>query len=133
MHSSRMRTVRSCSRLLGGGRWCLPVGMCLPWGVCPGEVSAWGVSAQGMSAWGVCIPACIGGRHPQPVDRMTDTCKNITFLELCLRTVMKKGNPSSLSFASSTFRKSNYFYTLNVKCFDFNMDIYPKKVLELFS
>ena len=39
-----------------------------------GGVSAWRVSAQ-------------GGVHLPPVDRMTDTCENITFPQLLLRTV----------------------------------------------
>ena len=49
------------------GRWCLPRGG----GVCPGE----GVPAQ-------------GDVHLPLVDRMTDACANITFLQLLLRTVI---------------------------------------------
>ena len=68
MHSSRMRTVRSSGRLLGG--------------VCPGG----GVSArEGVH------PSMHWGRHPPPVDRMTDRCKNITFPQLRLRTVIMSG------------------------------------------
>ena len=54
MHSSRMRTVRSSSRLPGGG--CLPqyiLGYVCPGGVCPGDVCSsayWDMYAQGMSA-----------------------------------------------------------------------------------
>ena len=82
-----MCTVRSSSGLLGG---------CLLWGVCLSRV---GVFPRGLSAWGegfvclrglpggvcsggVCIPACTGA------DRMTDRCKNITFPQLRLRTVI---------------------------------------------
>ena len=62
-----MRTVRSSSRLLGGGvvsakrgvcpGECLPGG-CLPrwWGVCPGGVCPGGTSAQGVSPQGGVYP-----------------------------------------------------------------------------
>ena len=64
MHSSRMRTVRNSSRL--GRRGC----------VLPGDVCSWGgLSAPG----GGGIPACTEA-DTLPVDRMTDTCKNITFV-----------------------------------------------------
>ena len=63
MHSSRMRTVRCSSRLLGGG----------------GEVSA--SQEEGR----VCLPA--GGCTPLPPCGQTDTCENITFPQLLLRTV----------------------------------------------
>ena len=67
MHSSRMCTVRCSGRHLGGD---VCQGGCLNRrGVCPGGVSAWGVFA-----WG-CLPDI-------PLDRMTDTCKNITLLQL---------------------------------------------------
>ena len=49
MHSSRMRTVRCSSRLLGG--------------VCPG----------GLSAQGGCLPQCMLGHTSPPVDRILDT------------------------------------------------------------
>ena len=77
-----------------GGVWlggvcpegCLAGGVC-PWGVCPG-----------VCVPGVCLPrgGCLPrgvytpgprGRHPQPVNRITDRCKNITFPQLLLRTV----------------------------------------------
>ena len=62
MYSSRMSTVRCSGRHWGGG-----------------------VSAQGVG--GVCLgEGCLlGGGVCQtpPVDRMTDTCKNITLLQLC--------------------------------------------------
>ena len=61
-----MRTFR-CSDHFGGG------------GVCPGSVCCGGVCPGGMSAQ--------GGLHP-PVDRQTDTCENITFPQLLLRTVI---------------------------------------------
>ena len=58
-------------------------GMCIP--ACIGQ--------------GGCIPACIGkgvyaqcmlGYTPPPVNRITDRCKNITFPQLRLQTVMIK-------------------------------------------
>ena len=54
-------------------------------GVCPGGyLSRERVSAWEVSAWG-CLPR---GCTPPPVDRMTDTCENITFPQLLLRTVI---------------------------------------------
>ena len=90
MHPCRMCTVRGsavavsgvgsvCQRDVCPGGVCPRVsvqGGCLSKeGVCPGRVSAgvvsaWEVSARGMSAWG-CAPA--------PVNRIIDSCKNITF------------------------------------------------------
>ena len=99
----------------GGGlpRGCLPIG-CLPggslprwvsacqgvvstqWGCLPREsacqgglprrVSAWEVSAQGCVCLlgGVCLPA---GGCILPLCGQTDTCENITFPQLLLRTV----------------------------------------------
>ena len=73
---------------------CIPVGCVLSaavavcWvgggGVCRGSVclgvSAWGGSAQGVSAWWGCT---------HPPRGQTDTCENITFPQLLLRTVIK--------------------------------------------
>ena len=109
MHSSRMRKVRCSGRrrslprggvCLGG---CLPRGIsaqkgCLPGGVCQG---GGGVCPGGVSTQGCVCPrdVCPGGIHigtvytpqtqrqPPLVDRMTDTCENITFLQLLLRMV----------------------------------------------
>ena len=76
MHSSRMRTVRCSSRN------CLPGG-CLARGCLPRGCLAGGVFAQG--GVGVCPGGCLPGgacaRHP-PVNRMTDTCENITLPQL---------------------------------------------------
>ena len=76
MHAARLLTV--CHSILGevsaqGEGVCL--WGCLPRGVCPGSVCPGG-----------CRPR--GGVHLPPVNRITDRCKNITFLELCLRTVI---------------------------------------------
>ena len=89
MHSSRMRTVRCSSRLRGGGGGCLLGGVCLL-----GEVSACrgGVCLPGgclpargvVCLGGVCLP---GGVHLPPPRGQTDTCENITFPQLLLRTV----------------------------------------------
>ena len=115
MHSSRMRTVRCSDRregVWGGGGGgglvaqagmypsmhctggvyipaCTGQGVCIPacteqggvWpgGCLPGGVVCWGggLFAGGVVCWG-CLP------HP-PVDRMTDTCENITFPQLRCR------------------------------------------------
>ena len=83
MHSSRMRTVCSSSRLLPGGCVCFRGGcVCFLVGVC---------------FLGGVYPSMHWGRHP-PVDRMTDRCKNITFPQIRLRTVKicaRKGGPIS--------------------------------------
>ena len=72
MHSSRMRTVRSSSRLLGGG-------------VCPD-----GCLARG------CIAACTRIDTPLWTEWLTDRCKNIAFPQLRFRTVINVG-PSDTS------------------------------------
>ena len=115
MHSSRMRTGRSltiCCSVLPGGV-CLVWGVCLvPGGVClvrgggvclvlggclpgPGG-SAW--SGGRGSAWsrGVCLVRGEGGLpgpggaclETPPVDRITDTCKNIILATTSLRPVI---------------------------------------------
>ena len=80
MHSSRMRTIRSGSRLSGGGgasRGGASGGVCATWkGVLPGGVCFLGRCG---------IPACT--EADSPVNRMTDRCKNITFAT-SLRTVI---------------------------------------------
>ena len=65
MHSSRMCTVRCSGRLIGGCL-CLPRG----WGCLPG--------GRG------CLP---GGVYTSSPRGQTDTCENITFPQLLLRTV----------------------------------------------
>ena len=86
---------------------CIPA-VAISWGCLPREVSVWGVSAQGVgvcpggmsaqrvSAQGGCLPPEGVSAHgvsgwgvcqTPPVDRMTDACENITFLQLLLRTV----------------------------------------------
>ena len=56
------------------------------WCLCPRSLSR-GVSVQGVSDWGVFVVGSLSGRPPPPVNRMTDRCKNITFLQLRLRAV----------------------------------------------
>ena len=106
MHSSRMRTGRSltvcCSLLPGGGggspcggpAWSgggspCQRGVCLVWGGSP----CWGGSAWS----GGGLPAPGGGgfslpggpaRRTPPVDRITETCKNITLAITSLRPVI---------------------------------------------
>ena len=76
MHSSRMHTVHCSDR-----RGCLPGGVSAQWG------SAGVVSAQGDVCLGRCVPRGVYpsmhlGRHPSPVDRVTDRGKNITLPQL---------------------------------------------------
>ena len=116
MHSSGMRTGRSltvCWILLSGGGGCLLQGVSAPGGSAPG-VSVGGVCFGGCLLWGclfrghvcsqggvcywrgVCggvsapggcgIPACTEADTP-PVDRITDTSKNITLATTSLRLV----------------------------------------------
>ena len=60
---------------MSAGRECLPRVVCLPGGgVCLGR--------------GVCLRRSARGFTPHSVDRMTDTCENITFPQLLLRTVI---------------------------------------------
>ena len=77
---------------------CIPVGCVLSAGVAISGGSAQGGSAPGgvypggVSAWG-CLPREVSapvhaGIYTPPVNRMTDTCENITFLQLLLQTVM---------------------------------------------
>ena len=81
--------------LLGGAR-----------GVCSGEVSA----QRAIS--------CTGGVHP-PVDRMTDACEDITFLQLLLRKVMKRHlvNPRMLgsNFRQHLLLRVKWSYSVKVK------------------
>ena len=74
-----MRTVRCSGCLLGGG-------VC-PGGVCPGGCLPRGVSAGGVSV-GSCIPACTEADTPLWTEWPTDRCKNTTFPQLRLRTVI---------------------------------------------
>ena len=75
MHSSRMRTVR-CS----GRQWgvCLPRGGVCRGAVCPGGgfpggvCPEWSAQEGGLPKEDICPVGC------PPVDRMTNTCKNIT-------------------------------------------------------
>ena len=59
---------------------------------CLGSVPAWGCTCQGVylpgrcTCWGVSQHAM--GQAPPPPNRITDTCKNITFPQLLLRAVM---------------------------------------------
>ena len=92
MHSSRMRTGRSlnvcCSLLPGGvsaqGGVCLVQGgVCLVRGVCLPGPGGGVCLVPGGSAW-----SRGGARRTPPVDRITDTCKNITLATTLLRPVM---------------------------------------------
>ena len=78
----------------GGG--CLPIGggsaqkggVSLA-GVCPGDVCPSGSAQEGEGVSAQRGGFCPGGCTPPSVDRMTDACENITFLQLLLRKVIK--------------------------------------------
>ena len=63
MHSSRIRTIRSSSRLLGG--------VSASGGVCPGGVYLGNVCWGWGVCWGYLPGGMYWGRHP-PVNRMTE-------------------------------------------------------------
>ena len=74
MHTTRLLTVSPSMHCIGGG--CLLLGRGQLLGGC-------------LLLGGVCLgvgwyPSMHGGRPP-PVDRMTDTCKNITFANFVCR------------------------------------------------
>ena len=70
-------------------RECIPActgqGVCLPGGCLPKGVSAQGVSTGGVCLGGGvcqwCLPQCMLGNTP-PMNRITDTCENITLPQL---------------------------------------------------
>ena len=80
-----------CLPGLGG---CLPGlgGVCLVWGGClpgPGGVSAWsGGSAWSRGGFSLSLPGGGPAWRPPLVDRITDTCKNITLATTSLRPVI---------------------------------------------
>ena len=94
MLPGRMRTVRGSAVAVssGGAMFARRVSAwgCLSReGVCPGRVSVQGgcLSREGVcpgrvSVQGECLPrGCLpGGVHQPPVNRIIDSCKNITFL-----------------------------------------------------
>ena len=88
MHSSKMHTVRCSSRLVGvclpGGVCCLPAGGCLP--------------ARGAVYTSLC--------------EQTDTCENITFTQLLLRTVKM---PSHFLWSLSVLNIRTYSYQAKAK------------------
>ena len=92
MHSSRMRTGRSlavCCSLLPRGGVSLPGGFSLVWGGLLGPGGGFSlVPGGGVSL----VPGRGGGGSPEtpPVDRITDTCKNITLATTSLRPVINK-------------------------------------------
>ena len=124
MHSSRMRTGRSltvcCSLLPGGGGVCLVPGgsawsgggFSLVWGVLPGPGGVLpgpgGFSlVRGVlpGPGGVCLG--LGGSpwsggfsgDPPLINRITDTCKNITLATTSLRPVIKLLHPYLNTYA----------------------------------
>ena len=95
---------------------CIPVG-CVPsaavavyWGCLPG---------RGVSAGGV-YPSMHWGRHLPPMDRTTDRCKNITFPQLRLRTVIHVRGTEDLGKHSGCFMiimwPINYYSDIKSQC-----------------
>ena len=95
MHSNMMHTVRllTVSRsIITWGEGGLPVEVCLDWGLAGWHVpERGGLPGIGSSWRGVCMK----GRLPPPpedgrpgMNRMTNTCKNITFPILRMRAVI---------------------------------------------
>ena len=82
MHPSRMHTVRCSSHLAGGG--CLP-----KWGCLPGRGGGVCLVGEGGICPGGCLPDTGWWCTPPPCGQ-TDTCENITFPQLLLRTVKKQ-------------------------------------------
>ena len=72
-HSSRMRTARFCGSGGAGGRELVP-GRCGPDGV-------WSQGRYSSSGWGI-VPGALWEGTRSPVNRLTDTCENITFPQL---------------------------------------------------
>ena len=89
MHANRMRTVHYSGRLQGRGEGnvcpegCLPR-RCLPRGCLPREClpRAVGVCLGGRLPRVWCLPRGCLADTPHPVNRMTDTCENITLPQL---------------------------------------------------
>ena len=128
MHSSRMRTVR-CSSHLGrmSARGCVSarggclngrVGVCPGWGAFQGSVCPAGClpGMGGMSAWGV--SAWQGGVHLPPLwtEFLTQTCENITFPQLRLRTVEMPVNLNFVTTNLSVLQFKVYFSVLGYLC-----------------
>ena len=109
MHSSRMRTVCCSSCVLGGGVYPRGgVSACQGRGVCPGGVCLLG---------GVWLPrgvsACRGrggeGLYTSPCGQ-TDTCENITFPQLLLRTV-KRHDGENVAKMFTKYSQNTYIFT----------------------
>ena len=96
MHSSRMRTARTLT-VGGGGGFSIPGGSPSQGGIpCDLSHNAFDVTCMlpphqlrhiKCAAAYIVWPRCMLGYIPPPVDRITDTCKNITFPQLRLRAV----------------------------------------------
>ena len=105
IHSSRMRTAYFSvhfSRVSARGGF-PPEGVCLGvsvLGCMSGGLGCLplGVPAQGR---GVCLGGvCLGGGCIPPVNRITDKCKNITFLQLRLQVVTKRLELQNIIYSS---------------------------------
>ena len=100
---------------------CIPVG-CLPPACCPGGCLVLGgcllprEGEEGCLVWGgVCsqggdwsgdgIPACTEADSP-PVNRITDTCKNITLPQLSLRAVINDSSSKEFYYRQQNQRET---------------------------
>ena len=102
--------------LPGGGVPACLEGGCLPGG---GGVPAWrgGACLGGwVPAWGGCLPreGGVPGQVPPPVNRITDTCKNITLAKTSFRPVIIIFGDVWRSIHSdlNRNRKRNIFYSI---------------------
>ena len=112
MHSSRMRTVHCSGRL--SCHTCppathTPCHACIPPAT---HASPYTHAPLAMRApCYTCPPPCMPPCHAHPchacpplVDRMTDACENITFLQLLLRTVVRKKKIFHITFPQLLLR-----------------------------
>ena len=117
MHSSRMRTVRSSSRLSGGRSASVHTTPRSrpPWTRHPRSRHPPGSRHPPRSR----PPGPVTSPRPgtPPVDRMTDTCKNITFAT-SLRTV-------NITFNVSGYCRSTSTYVARLIHPDCNLQVYP--------
>ena len=113
MHSSRMRTGCSltvCCSVLPRGAWSGGAG--------PGG----GLLSLGGCAWsrGVCLVWGGFSREPPPVNRITDTCKNITLATTSLRPVINVRTITQGELSITIHTNKDITLTKNIHAFKLN-------------